>query len=397
MTAGKPSLPLSGLRVVAFEQAVAAPLCSRHLADLGADVIKVERRGEGDFARAYDDVIHGTSTWFAWLNRGKRSLTLDMKHPRGIEVARKLVDGADVVLQNFAPGAFDRLGLGVEQLHLRYPGLIVASITGYGEDGPYRDRKAYDLLLQAETGVVSVTGTPEEPAKAGVSVVDLSAGVYAFGSIMTALYRRECSGEGAAIRVNLFDSIMEWMSPLALMASYGPQPKRAAARHASIVPYGPYRVADGRQVVLAIQNEREWQRLCSAVLRQPELANDARFATNQERLRNRDVLESMIEALLAGCSVEEAEDRLERASIAYSRLNDVSEVFSHPQVLARDRLIDVAVPNGRVELLRAPFNIQGVDEAPSTVPSAGQHTDDILAELGYDAVAIAGLHAAGAV
>jgi itaconate CoA-transferase len=397
MTTEPSALPLSGLRVVAFEQAVAAPLCSRHLADLGADVIKVERRGEGDFARAYDDVIHGTSTWFAWLNRGKRSLTLDMKHPRGLEVAQKLVAGADVVLQNFAPGAFDRLGLGIDQLHQRYPGLVVASITGYGEDGPYRDRKAYDLLLQAETGVVSVTGAPEEPAKAGVSLVDLSAGVYAFGSIMTALYRRERSGEGAAIRVNLFDSIMEWMSPLALMATYGPHPKRAAARHASIVPYGPYRVAGERQVVLAIQNEREWQRLCSDVLGRPDLANDPRFATNQERLRNREVLEPIIEALLADCSVEEAEARLEQASIAYSRLNDVAEVLSHPQVLARDRLIDVSVANGHVDLLRSPFNIQGVDEAPSAVPSVGQHTDAILGELGYDAASITELRAAGAV
>ncbi|HLF78594.1 MAG TPA: CaiB/BaiF CoA-transferase family protein [Dehalococcoidia bacterium] len=390
-------LPLDGLRVIAFEQAVAAPLCSRHLADLGADVIKVERRGEGDFARAYDSVIHGTSTWFAWLNRGKRSLTLDMKHPKGIEVAEKLVAGADVLVQNFAPGAFDRLGLGVEQLRQRHPRLIVASITGYGEDGPYRDRKAYDLLLQAETGVVSVTGTPEEPSKAGVSVVDLSAGVYAFGSIMTALYRRERTGEGAAIRVSLFDAIMEWMSPLSLMATYGPHPKRAAARHASIVPYGPYRVAGGRQVVFAIQNEREWQRLCSDVLLRPGLATDPQFVNNEARLQNRNLLEAQIEELLADCSVEEAEERLENASIAYSRLNDVAEVLSHPQVLARDRLLGISVPGGSVDLLRAPFNIDGVEERAAAVPAVGQHTDAVLRELGYDDDAISDLRIEGAV
>jgi crotonobetainyl-CoA:carnitine CoA-transferase CaiB-like acyl-CoA transferase len=239
------NLPLTGLRVIAFEQAVAAPLCSRHLADLGAEVIKVERVGEGDFARHYDSVIHGNSTWFTWLNRGKRSLTLDLKAEAGIEVARRLVESADVVIQNFAPGAFDRLGLGVGQLHERHPRLIAVSITGYGEDGPYRDRRAYDLLLQAEAGVLSVTGTPEAPAKSGVSIVDLSAGMYALSSILAALYQREQTGEGAAIRISLFDAIAEWMSPLALMASHGPRPQPSGARHASIVPYGPYRVASG--------------------------------------------------------------------------------------------------------------------------------------------------------
>jgi itaconate CoA-transferase len=391
------SLPLAGLRVVSFEQAVAAPLCSRHLADLGADVVKVERRGEGDFARAYDSVIHGTSTWFAWLNRAKRSLTLDMKHPKGREVAEKLVARSDVVLQNFAPGAFDRLGLGVGQLHLRYPRLVVASITGYGEDGPYRDRKAYDLLLQAETGVISVTGSPDAPAKAGVSVVDLAAGVYAFSSILAALYRREHTGEGAAIRVSLFDAIMEWMSPLSLMAAYGPHPRRAGARHASIVPYGPYKTGDGRQVVLAIQNDREWQRLCAEVLELPALAADQRYASNEARLRNRATLEPLIEEALSRFSVEAAEQRLEAASIAYSRLNDVAEVLQHPQVLARDRLLEVGVPGGSARLPRAPFNIEGVREAPSSVPATGQHNEAILGELGYDAAAVALLRAEGAI
>jgi crotonobetainyl-CoA:carnitine CoA-transferase CaiB-like acyl-CoA transferase len=391
-------LPLDGIRVIAFEQAVAAPLATRHLADLGADVIKVERRGEGDFARAYDSAVEGTSTWFAWLNRRKRSLTLDVKLMGGRDVAERLVGSADVVVQNFAPGAFDRLGLGVDQLHVRYPRLIAASITGYGEDGPYRDRKAYDLLLQAEAGVISVSGTPEAPAKTGISVADISGGMYAFSSILAAIYRRERNGEGAAIRVSLFDSIMEWMSPLSLMATHGPHPKRAGARHASIVPYGPYRVGGGRQVVLAVQNEREWQRLCVEVLERPDLATDPRFKSNELRLANRIALEAVIEEVLSRLTVEDAELRLEAASLAYSRMNDVAEVLRHPQVLERDRLLHLALPGGaEAHVLRAPFNIEGAEEAASEVPGVGQHTDAILQELGYDAEAIAALRANGAV
>jgi itaconate CoA-transferase len=388
---------LQGIRVVAFEQAVAAPLCTRHLADLGADVIKVERIGEGDFARAYDSVIHGTSTWFAWLNRRKRSLTLDVKHPQGREVAERLVSGADVVVQNFAPGAFERLGLGVAQLHERYPALVVASITGYGEDGPYRDRKAYDLLLQAETGVVSVTGLPDQTAKVGVSVADIAGGMYAFSSVLAALYRRKDTGEGAAIRVSLFDSIMEWMSPLSLMAAHGPPPQRAGDRHASIVPYGPYAVAGGRRVVLAVQNEREWQRLCSQVLERPELATDPRFASNEARLRNRGELEPLIEEALSRFSVEEAEARLEAAAMAYSRMNDVSEVLQHPQVRERDRILDIGLPGGSVGVLRAPFNIEDLAEPPSRIPAVGEHTQEVLRELAYEDQEIDALRAAGAV
>jgi crotonobetainyl-CoA:carnitine CoA-transferase CaiB-like acyl-CoA transferase len=389
---------LAGIKVVAFEQAVAAPLATRHLADLGADVVKVERQGEGDFARGYDSAVHGTSTWFAWLNRRKRSLTLDMKHPDGREIAEKLVARSDVVVQNFAPGAFERLGLSVTQLHERYPSLIVASITGYGEDGPYRDRRAYDLLLQAETGVVSVSGTPEAAAKTGVSVADIAGGMYAFSSILAALYRRQQTGEGAAIRVSLFDSIMEWMSPLSLMAAHGPHPKRAGARHASIVPYGPYAVGGGREVVLAVQNEREWVRLCEQVLARPDLAADPRFTGNENRLRNRRDLEPQIEAGLARYSVEEAEAALEAAAVPYARMNDVEEVLRHPQVLERGRLLSTRLPGGAAaDLLRAPFNIEGVEESPDEVPSVGQHTDEVLTELGFDAGAIAGLRASGAV
>ena len=389
--------PLAGVRVVSFEQAVAAPLCSRHLADLGADVVKVERRGEGDFARAYDSVMFGTSTWFTWLNRGKRSLGLDVKHPAGREVAERLVAGADVVLQNFAPGAFERLDLGVAQLRERHPRLIAASISGYGEEGPLRDRRAYDLLVQAEAGVVSVTGTPEQPSKSGVSIVDLSAGLYAFGSIVSALFRRQQTGEGASIRVNLFDAIMEWMSPLALMATHGPTPQRAGARHASIVPYGPYRVAGGRQVVFAVQNEAEWKRLCCDVLERPELATDPRFNNNHSRLINREELEPIVEAALADVDLETAEARLEAASVAFSRMNDVTEVLEHSQVLARNRLIDVSVGGGAARVLRSPFNIEGVDEAAGAVPAVGEHTDAVLRELGYGDAEIEALRRSGAV
>ena len=391
-------MPLAGVRVVAFEQAVAAPLATRHLCDLGADVVKIERIGEGDFARAYDSVIHGTSTWFAWLNRGKRSLTLDMKNEGGREIAERLAANADIVVQNFAPGAFDRLGLGVDQLRERYPQLIACEITGYGETGPYRDRKAYDLLLQAETGVISISGTPDEGVKTGISVADIAAGLYAFSSCVAALYRRNVTGEGATIHTSLFDSVMEWMTPLALMAAHGPHPKRAGARHASIVPYGPFRVANGRTVVIAVQNEREWRRFCSDVLQHPELADDPRYVNNESRLRNRAELEPEIEAILLQLDVEEAERRLEAASMPYSRMNDVAEVLQHPQVLARDRLINIPVPgDGSVDLLRAPFNMSGATETPHAIPSIGQHTSEVLAELGYGASEVEALRASGAV
>jgi formyl-CoA transferase len=377
---------------------VAAPLCTRHLADLGADVVKIERIGEGDFARGYDSAVKGTATWFAWLNRRKRSLTLDVKHPQGREIAEKLVAGADVVVQNFAPGAFDRLGLGVTQLHERYPALIAASITGYGEDGPYRDRRAYDLLVQAETGVVSMTGTPEEAVRAGVSVADIAGGLYAFSAILASLYRRMETGEGAAIRVSLFDSLMEWMSPFSLMAAHGPHPQRAGARHTSIVPYGPFPVAGGKEIMLAVQNEREWVRLCEQVLDRPDLATDPRFAGNERRLANRLELEPQIDAALMRFSIEEAEARLEAAQVPYSRMNDVAEVLKHPQVLSRGRLLETGLPGGqRAELLRMPFNIEGLEETPTEVPEVGQHTDAVLSELGYAAAEIAALRRAGAV
>jgi itaconate CoA-transferase len=391
------SLPLNGVRIVALEQAVAAPLCTRHLADLGADVVKVERPGEGDFARAYDTAVNGLSSWFVWLNRGKRSLALDLKHPRGQEIVHRLVADADVVVQNFAPGALDRLGLGVDQLRDTYPRLIACSITGYGEDGPYRDRKAYDLLLQGETGVLSVTGTEEHQVKSGISVVDIASGMYALSAILAALYRRRGNGAGASIRISLFDSIMEWMQPLAYQAMSERPPRRAGDRHASIVPYGPYRVANGRRVLLAVQNDREWARLCAGVLLHPEWTDDPRFARNELRVANRDLLEPMIEQALSDVSVEEAERRLEAASIAFSRANEAREVLNHPQVRTRDRIVHAGSPAGPIELLRPPFNIEGTDETSRVIPTVGQHTDDVLRSLGYDTDEIATLRREGVV
>lgn len=390
-------LPLSAIRVIALEQAVAAPLCTRHLADLGADVIKIERPGDGDFARDYDSTVGGLSSWFVWLNRGKRSVTVDLKADRGQQIVHRLLADADVVVQNFAPGALDRQGLGIDQLHDRYPGLIACSITGYGEDGPYRDRKAYDLLLQGEAGLISISGTPEQQVKSALSVVDISAGMYAFSTILAALLQRKDTGEGAAIRISLFDSIMEWMTPLALQAAGGKPPARAGDRHASIVPYGPYRVADGKRVMLAIQNEREWARLCADVLRHPEWTLDPRFARNELRVANRRVLEPMIEDALVNVSVDEAEARLESAAIAYSRSNDIADALSHPQLTSRNRLQPVGTPVGEVSLPRSPFNLDGITERAASVPTIGQHTGDILTALGYTAAQIEEFRSGGVV
>ncbi len=390
------NLPLAGIKVLALEQAVAAPLCTRHLVDLGAEVIKIERRGEGDFARAYDTAIHGMSSYFAWLNRGKKSITLDITQPKGQELAHRIIAGCDIVIQNFAPGALDRRGLGVGQLHEKYPRLIVCSLTGYGEDGPYRDRKAYDALVQAEAGVFSITGTPESPSKAGIPVVDLSSGAYALASVLAALYRRANTGEGAAIRISLFDSIMEWMGIFALQAKHGSKPQRSGAFHPNIVPYGPYKAKDG-VVMLSIQNEREWANFCEQVVQRPEWITHEDFGRGELRLKNRRVLEPLIEQALSDLTVAEAEARLEKASIAYARSNDVSEVLDHPQLLARGRLMKIEVPGGQVEVLKAPFNIEGVEDTPKAVPSVGEHNDEVLTEFGLSAAEIAALKEEGVV
>ena len=386
-------LPLAGVRVLAIEQAVAAPLCTRHLADLGAEVIKVERPGEGDFARGYDSHVNGVSSWFVWLNGGKRSIAIDLKQQRGVEVVQRLAARADVVVQNFGPGAMERLGLSVDQLRAAHPRLVACVISGYGDGGPYETRKAYDALVQGEAGVIAVTGTPEQRAKTGISAVDIAAGMYAFSSILAALYARERTGAGATIRTALFDSILEWMSPAVLGAVAGHPPPRAGDRHASIVPYGPYRCGGGARVMLAVQNEREWRRLCDGVLRRPELADDPRFIRNELRARNRTTLEPLIEELLADVSLAESEARLEEAGIAYGRANEPAALFSHPQVAARDRLASVATPGGEATVFRPPFNVDGWKAGGGAVPAIGEHTDGILAEAGYDADAVRALRA----
>jgi itaconate CoA-transferase len=391
------ALPLAGLRVVTLEQAVAAPLCTRHLVDLGADVVKVERPGEGDFARAYDTIMNGLSSWMVWLNGGKRSLAVDLKDGRGQQIVRQLAERADVVVQNLGPGAAERLDLGADQLRARAPRLIACTISGYGDAGPYAGRKAYDALVQGEAGVIAVTGTPEQPAKAGISVVDISTGMYAFSSILAALLQRQRTGEGATIRTTLFDSIGEWVNAPVLQASMGRPPARAGDRHASIVPYGPYRCGGAARVSLAVQNEREWVRLCAEVLRCPDLATDPRFDRNERRVANRDVLEPLIEEILSRLSVEEAERRLEAAGIAYGRANEPAAVPTHPQVTARDRLRTVHTVAGDFIMLKPPFNVDGWSVPEGHVPQLGEHTDEVLVELGYDPANVTELRTAGVV
>ena len=390
-------LPLTGLRLLAIEQAIAAPLCTRHLVDVGADVVKVERPGEGDFARAYDTIANGLATWWVWLNGGKRSIAIDLKDERGRAIVRRLAERADVVVQNLGPGTMERLGLGIDQLRARCPRLIGCGITGYGESGPYATRKAYDALVQGEAGVIATTGTPEQPAKLGISVVDIATGMYAFSSILAALLQRERTGAGATIRTTLFDSIAEWANPAILADAAGRPFTRAGDRHAAIVPYGPYRCAGGKRVSLAVQNEREWARLCAEVLRRPELTDDPRFARNELRLANRATLEPLIEEILADVELEEVERRLEAAGIAYARANEPGAVLSHPQVVQRDRLRTVHTPAGDVTLIKPPFNVDGWTEREVSTPALGEHTDAVLAELGYAEADIRALRTAGVV
>ena len=391
------ALPLTGLRVLALEQAVAAPLASRHLADLGAAVIKIERPGEGDFARGYDRLIGDVSTWWAWLNGGKQSIALDLRAEQARRIVWQLAERADVVIQNFGPGAMDRLGLGVAHLRERLPRLIACSISGFGDGGPYAGRKAYDALVQGEAGIFAVTGTPEQPARAGISVVDIATGMYAFSGILAALYQRERTGAGATLRPTLLDSIGEWMLPAALQGAAGKPPARAADRHASIVPYGSYRCGGGLRVMLGVQNEREWARLCAEVLRRPELTDDPRFARNELRVANRAALEPLIEEILTDVPLEEAERRLEAAGIAFGRANEAADLLSHPQLVARDRQRTIHTWAGDVQALLPPFNADGWPIGDVTVPALGHHTDAILADLGYDPAVIADLRAAGVV
>ena len=378
----RPGLPLEGLLVVALEQAVAAPFATRQLADLGARVIKIERAGGGDFARGYDQSVHGQSSYFVWLNRGKESVELDVKKPADRDVLEAMLARADVFVQNLAPGAAGRLGLGAEQLAARYPRLISCSISGYGPDGPYAGKKAYDLLVQCEAGLLSVTGTPAEPAKAGISVADIAAGMYAYSGVLTALYERERTGRGGGFEVAMLDALGEWMSQPYYYSVYGGQASpRTGARHASISPYGPY-PAQGGQVFLGIQNEREWAVLCERILGRPDLITDERFATNPARVAHHDELTVILSEVFAGIGVDQLEASLEAAGIANARMRTPGEFAAHPQLAARDRWRDIDSPAGQIRALLPPVTVPGRTAAMGAVPALGQHSKAIREEFG---------------
>jgi itaconate CoA-transferase len=385
--------PLAGITVVAVEQAAAAPFATRHLADLGARVIKVERPSGGDFARHYDETVHGQSSYFVWLNRGKESLTLDIKSPDGRTILDELLAGADVLVQNLGPGAAERVGLDNDSLRARFPRLIACTISGYGTSGPWADRKAYDLLIQSEVGLISLTGTPEDHARTGISIADVAAGMYAYSGILTALLQRATSGVVSSVDVSLFEALGEWMSQPANYAHYGgADPGRFGAEHATIAPYGPYRTADG-MVVLAVQNEREWRALCSLVLHLPNLATDDHFVQNWSRVRNRAALNEVIEGVLSRLETSAVIKLLDEASIANARVNSISEFVDHPVLRERNRWADVETPGGVVEALRPPADLSGAAPAMGAVPALGEHTVHILRELGRDDAEIASLSA----
>ena len=393
--------PLDGITVVSLEHAIAAPFCTRQLADLGARVIKIERPGVGDFARAYDQRVRGQASHFVWTNRSKESLTLDLKQPAALAVLKALLAKADVLVQNLAPGATARMGLGYEALSQDHPGLIVCDISGYGEDGPYRDKKAYDLLIQSEAGLLSITGTAEEPSKAGNSMADIAAGMYAYTSVLAALLQRDKpggTGKGSHIDVSMLESLAEWMGyPLYYAFEGAAPPPRTAASHASIYPYGPFQAGDGGTVMLGLQNEREWKVFCEVVLQNAALATDPRFDSNARRNENRDALKAIILATFAQLGTAQVVARLDEAQIANARMNSMAEVWAHPQLKARERWQNVGSPAGDIPALLPPGRTSSFDYRMDPIPAVGQHTDTILRELGRDEAAIAQLHAAQAV
>ncbi len=395
--------PLKGLTVVTLEHAIAAPFATRQLADLGARVIKIERPGVGDFARGYDQRVRGLASHFVWTNRSKESLTLDVKHPEAAALLQRLiVEKADVVVQNLAPGAAERLGVSYEALKGRRPDLVVCGISGYGDDpaapGPYRDKKAYDLLIQSESGFVSITGTPDEPSKAGLSIADIAAGMYAYSNILAALMQRKIDGQGRRIDISMLEAMSEWMGyPLYYAFDGAPPPPRAGAAHATIYPYGPFPTGDGKTVMLGLQNEREWQQFCDKVLLQPALAHDERFVGNARRSSQRDALRALIVEAFSTLTAEQVSTRLEAAQIASAEVRDMAGLWAHPQLAARKRWREVDTSAGPVPTLLPPGSWDDGDPRLDAVPALGQHTDTILAELGLDAAAIHALRAAEAI
>jgi itaconate CoA-transferase len=377
------ALPLRGVTVVALEQAVAAPFATRQLADLGARVIKIERRDGGDFARGYDKSVKGLSAHFVWLNRSKESLTVDLKHPAASEIIQKLLQRADVFVQNLAPGAADRLGLSAAALRAGHPRMIVCNISGYGTSGPYASKKAYDLLVQSEAGVVSITGSRDVPCRVGISIADIAGGMYAYSAVLTALLQRCATGDGATIDISLFDALAEWMGfPIYHTAYTGLELRRSGPNHISIAPYGPFRSADGH-IYLAIQNTREWTRFCVEVLGRPAIESDERFRTNELRVHNRDALCAVIEEVFGVFTFDEIAMKLEAAQIAYGRMNSVHELIEHPQLAARGRWTEIGSEVGPLRALPPPAAMEGVAPVMGDIPALGQHTSAILQELGF--------------
>jgi itaconate CoA-transferase len=376
---------LDGITVVSLEHAIAAPFCTRQLADLGARVIKVERPGVGDFARGYDSRVRGQSSHFVWTNRSKESFALDLKHPSAPAILEKLLGQADVLVQNLAPGAAARMGLSFESLHTKHPRLIVCDISGYGTGGPYEQKKAYDLLIQSESGFVSITGSREEPAKAGNSIADIAAGMYAYAGVMAALLERNRTGVGKHVDVSMLESMVEWMGyPLYYAFEGADPPPRAGAAHATIYPYGPFPAGDGLSVMLGLQNEREWQVFCEKVLLNPNLAREERFGSNAKRVAQRDALRQLIVDAFAGLTADQVVGRLDEAGIANARVNALEEVWRHPQLHARKRWVEVQTPAGPVPALLPPGTRSADDVRMDPVPRVGEHTSSILRELGYD-------------
>jgi len=392
-----PSGPLAGVRVLALEQAVAGPLCTRHLADLGAEVIKIERPGGGDFARQYDSAVKGLSSYFVWLNRGKRSLSLDMKHPRASGILERLLASSDVLVQNLAPGAIDRLGFAPRRLRRDYPALVITSISGYGSGGPFATRKAFDLLLQGETGVIATTGNGDDLAKVGISVGDIGAGVYGAMGTLAALYERRATGQGRIVETSLFDALAEWMGYPTYYTLYGGEPPaRAGVRHATVVPYGSYACADGA-VLLAVQTESQWKAFCETVCAHPEWVTDERFTSSALRRINRHALEGMIEDAFATLPRAEVVRRLEVADIPFGSVNEVAEFIDHPQLSARGRWREIDSPAGPLSAIVTPFDLEGMPPHMGAIPDIGEHTDEILIGLGMDQEEIMRLHEQGAV
>ena len=376
--------PLDGITVVALEHVIAAPFATRQLADLGARVIKIERPGAGDFARNYDQRAKGMSSHFTWVNRSKESLTLDLKHESALEILRKLLETADVFVQNLAPGAAARMGLTPQTLQASNPQLIYCNLSGYGENGPYRDKKAYDLLIQSEAGLLSITGTPETPSKVGISIADIAAGMYTYTNILAALLQRQKTGKGSVIDISMLEALGEWMGyPMYYSMDGAAPPPRTGASHATIFPYGPYLAGDGKTIMLGLQNEREWALFCEKVLLQPELETDVRFDKNFKRNENRVELNAIILKIFSAMTSEQVLAKLEEAQIANASLNDMHQFWDHPQLRARERWHSVESPNGLIPALLPPGINTAYEYRMDKIPGVGEHTEAILKELGY--------------